>query len=283
MAKRHAKKNTMNVFSADKSSDSEIKVLQISDMHLFASADQRLVGIKTEESFLSTLNLAKESSWPPDLIFLTGDLSQDGSEESYHRLIEHLVPLEIPCFVLPGNHDTPDKLSTIFNQPLISYQAFLHHGEWLFAFLNSETPNENGGTLDEGEVKRLADEINLHPNKKVLICLHHQLKPVGSEWMDSMTVANPESLIELVTKQPNIRGIIHGHVHQAYESNIAQASVFGSPSTCFQFKPLSKSFAIDNMAPGYRWLKLQSNGEIQTDIIRLDETPANLDTNSIGY
>lgn len=273
----------MNVFSADQFNDSEIKVLQISDLHLFATTDQRLVGINTEASFLSILNLAQEKSWPPDLIFLTGDLSQDSSEASYHRLIEHLAPLAIPCFVLPGNHDTPDKLTTMFNQPFVSYQPFLHYGEWLFAFLNSETPDEEGGTLDEREIERLANEINSHPNKKILICLHHQLKPVGSEWIDSMKVVNPESLLKLITKHSNIRSIIHGHIHQAYESKIAQASIYGSPSTCFQFKPLSKDFAIDNAAPGYRWLKLQSNGEIQTDIIRLDEMPADLDTNSSGY
>ena len=273
----------MNVFSADQVNDSEIKVLQITDMHLFASTDQQLVGINTEDSFLSILSLAKEKSWPPDLIFLTGDLSHDSTEKSYRRLIENLASLTVPCFVLPGNHDTPDNLTTIFNQPPISYQLLLHYGKWLFAFLNSETPNEDGGTLDEKEIKRLEDEINLHPNKQILICLHHQLKSIGSEWMDSMTVANPESLIELVTKHSNIRGIIHGHIHQSYESKIAQASIFGTPSTCFQFKPLSKRFAIDNMAPGYRWLRLQANGAIQTDIIRLDKTPANLDTNSIGY
>ncbi len=59
----------MNVFLPEKGDVSDIKVLQISDTHLFATTDQQLVGVNTEQSFLSILQLAQEESWPPDLIF----------------------------------------------------------------------------------------------------------------------------------------------------------------------------------------------------------------------
>ena len=252
-------------------------------MHLMASTDDQLVGVNTEESFLSVLKLAQEESWPPDLIFLTGDLSQDGSIESYSRLIVHLKKLHIPCYVLPGNHDTPCTLTKLFTTPPVTYQPFLHHKQWLFAFLNSETPGEEGGTLNETEITNLQQEINAHPNKHVLICLHHQLKAVGSKWLDSMAVTNPDSLIKVITEHSTVQGVIHGHVHQSYNSFIANKPLHAAPSTCFQFKPLSKEFAIDNVAPGYRWLRLTTNGAIHTDVIRLDATPSNLDQNSAGY
>ncbi|MBL4743640.1 MAG: 3',5'-cyclic-AMP phosphodiesterase [Cycloclasticus sp.] len=273
----------MNVFSPANCHHADIKVLQISDMHLFSSTDDQLVGVNTEQSFLSILNLAQQASWPPDIILLTGDLSQDASETSYLRLIEHLEKLQIPCYVLPGNHDVPGTLDVIFNQQPVSYQAFLHHDKWLFAFLDSETPNEEGGTLDEQAVKELEQEISAHPNKHILICLHHQLIPVDSEWLDTMTVANPDSLINLIKRFDNVRGVIHGHVHQEFNSHIGGTPLYSVPSTCFQFKPLSKEFAIDNIAPGYRWLRLKSDGTIETDVIRLSELPNNLDQNSAGY
>lgn len=273
----------MNVFLPEKGDASDIKVLQISDTHLFATTDQQLVGVNTEQSFLSILQLAQEESWPPDLIFLTGDLSQDASESSYARLTEHLTALNIPCYVLPGNHDIPDTLTHIFSQQPVSYQPFLQHNNWLFSFLNSETPSEEGGTLDEKAVAKLQLEIDLHPDKHVLICLHHQLKPVGSEWLDSMAVINSDSLIRLIGESPNVRGVIHGHVHQTFESDIAGKPIYAVPSTCFQFKPLCKEFAIDNIAPGYRWLRLKANGQIQTEVIRLDKTPDNLEQHSAGY
>ncbi|MEW4983304.1 MAG: 3',5'-cyclic-AMP phosphodiesterase [Cycloclasticus sp.] len=273
----------MNVFLPDSCNDSDLKILQISDMHLFASVDKELVGVNTEDSFLSVLQLAQEASWPPDLIFLTGDLSQDSSTESYTRLIEHMTKLNIPCYVLPGNHDTPAMLTELFETPLLTYQPLLHYKQWLFAFLDSETPNEEGGTLDEAAVEKLRQEISAHPNKQVLICLHHQLIPIGSEWLDSMCVANPDSLIKVITDYPNVRGVIHGHIHQSFNTLVANKPLYGAPSTCFQFKPLSKEFAIDSVAPGYRWLRLTEDGDIHTGVIRLDTTPDNLDQNSAGY
>jgi len=272
----------MNVFSSE-NNDTDIKILQISDMHLFASPDQELVGVNTEESFLAVLELAKQESWPPDLIFLTGDLSQDGSEASYCRLIKHLSSLNIPCYVLPGNHDTPDKLNHLFGTGSVLYQPIVHHKQWLFSFLDSETPGSEGGTLKEAEVSQLRQEIERHPNKNVLICLHHQLIPVGSEWLDTMAVANPDTLLEVIRTHTNIAGLIHGHVHQDFEGTVEGRPIYATPSTCFQFTAKSKEFAVDNIAPGYRWLRLSPDGAIQTRVIRLDSTPANLEKNSAGY
>jgi len=273
----------MNVFSSEQCSDMDIKILQISDMHLFATIEQQLVGVNTEQSFLSVLDLAQQASWPPDLILLTGDLSQDGSSASYERLIKHLAVLNIPCYVLPGNHDTPEKLNDIFNTSPVLYQPFVHHQQWLFAFLDSETPNEEGGTLKEQEITRLREEIENNPDKHVLICLHHQLIPVGSEWLDSMTVANPNSLLQVIQVNPSVKGIIHGHVHQEFSGIVDHCPIYASPSTCFQFKPSSKEFAIDDAPPGYRWLRLSPQGQIETEVIRLPSSPDNLEQNSLGY
>ncbi|MEW5010617.1 MAG: 3',5'-cyclic-AMP phosphodiesterase [Cycloclasticus sp.] len=273
----------MNVFSSEKSNDTDIKILQISDMHLFASTEQQLVGVNTEDSFLAVLELAQQASWPPDLIFLTGDLSQDGSEASYLRLIKHLSTLNIPCYVLPGNHDTPEKLGHLFNTGSVLYQPFVQYQQWLFAFLDTETAGEEGGTLKEQEVINLRQEIDRHPDKQVLICLHHQLIPVASEWLDTMTVINPESLLKLIRSTPKVAGLIHGHVHQEFEGMVEGRPIYASPSTCFQFTPLSKEFAIDNIAPGYRWLRLSPDGSIQTSVIRLASAPETLEQSSSGY
>lgn len=273
----------MNAFSQPKSNDANIRILQISDMHLFASDDQQLVGINTDESFLAVLDLAKQHSWPPDYIFLTGDLSQDSSQAAYQRLISHLEPLDIPCYVLPGNHDKPDILRDCFAQEPFLYQTFVEMQNWIFAFLNTATPGEEGGTLDHQELIELEQQVKRHPDKNVLICLHHQLKSVKSQWLDTMAICNPEPLVKLISSYSNIRGIIHGHVHQDFSCTINDTPIYSVPSTCFQFKPNSIDFAIDEIAPGYRWLELNVQGEIETSIVRLENIPDNLDRQSNGY
>jgi Icc protein len=273
----------MNAFSKIKGSTSDIRILQISDMHLFASKNEQLVGINTQDSFSATLELAKQHSWPPDFIFLTGDLSQDASKAAYQRLANQLKPLNIPCYVLPGNHDKPDLLKECFSQAPSSYQPFLHTKNWLFAFLNTATPNEEGGTLDNNELIALEQQLEQHPEKNTLICLHHQLIPVNSTWLDTMAICNADLLLNLLAKHNNIKGLIHGHVHQEFNGDINGTPIYSTPSTCFQFKPNSVEFAIDKSAPGYRWLELSHNGNIKTSIVRLENIPSSLDSSSIGY
>lgn len=261
---------------------SQLNVLQLSDLHLFADPEATLVGLKTEQTFLAVLEKSMQDHWPPDLILLTGDLSQDSSEGAYTRLVQHLDPLGIPCFSLPGNHDVPETM-TQYAQGTIRHQPFLHLDHWLIAFLDSTIPNEEGGQIRDDEMRQLREEVARHPNKNTLICLHHQLIPVGSQWLDTMAVNNPTPLLELIEANPQIRGVVHGHVHQEFEGQIGNTPVYSVPSTCFQFKPESQDFAIDNIAPGYRWLILSEDGGIETGVERLSGVPANLEQLSPGY
>jgi Icc protein len=55
------------------------------------------------------------------------------------------------------------------------------------------------------------------------------------------------------------------------------------PSTCVQFKPLSKDFAIDDVAPGYRWLDLYPDGRVETAVSRVDGVKFEVDFSVKGY
>ena len=44
--------------------------------------------------------------------------------------------------------------------------------------------------------------------------------------------------------------------------------LLGTPSTCFQFRPRSAAFSIDDAAPGHRWLHLFSDGRVGTEVGR---------------
>lgn len=261
---------------------SHLNVLQLSDLHLFADPDATLVGLNTEQTFLAVLAKSQQNHWPPDLILLTGDLSQDSTEAAYLRLADHLAPLGIPCYTLPGNHDVPETLSVAARGP-IHQQPFLHLDQWLIAFLDSTIPDEEGGQLQPDEIAALEAELSAHPDKNTLICLHHQLIPVGSRWLDTMKVCNPEPLLALLKKHPQIKAVLHGHVHQEFTGKIDQIPIYSVPSTCFQFAPKSEDFAIDTIPPGYRWLVLGEHGEIETGVERLDNVPNSLEIQSPGY
>ena len=43
----------------------------------------------------------------------------------------------------------------------------------------------------------------------------------------------------------------------------------GTPSTCIQFAPGSAEFALDEQMPGYRWLHLYDEGQLDTGVSRV--------------
>ena len=64
----------------------------------------------------------------------------------------------------------------------------------------------------------------------------------------------------------NVRGMVWGHVHQAFDGMREGVMLMGTPSTCVQFEPGSTKFTLDERPPGYRWLHLYPDGRIDTRV-----------------
>ena len=84
-----------------------MRVVQITDLHLLPDNGSRLYGVDTMASLELVLEKIMELPEPAEAIIATGDLAEDGSEESYARLRQRLARLGVPVYVLPGNHDDP--------------------------------------------------------------------------------------------------------------------------------------------------------------------------------
>ena len=59
--------------------DGSVKVLQLTDCHLFADKNKDLLGVNTYKSFDAVLNAIKAQNFDYDFIAFTGDISQDYS------------------------------------------------------------------------------------------------------------------------------------------------------------------------------------------------------------
>ncbi len=56
-----------------------------------------------------------------------------------------------------------------------------------------------------------------------------------------------------------------------------------SPSTCVQFAPRIDDFQVDEEPPGFRLLALLPDGQIRSEVVRIDEMPQGLEIASSGY
>jgi Icc protein len=229
------------------------------------------------------LDLVPRALAPLDLVLLTGDLVHDESPEGYQYLKERMAALGAPCHCLPGNHDSSSIMADIFDRVPAKMGTSVQQGRWNLVLLDSTMPGEDGGHLDGDQLGHLQDSLARRPDDPALVCLHHQPVPVGSIWMDTMALDNPYAFFGIIDRHPQVRAILWGHVHQEFSGERKGVCLLGSPSTCVQFLPGSRDFALDTRTPGLRWLKLYGDGRIDTGVERIDSYPDPLVLTKSGY
>ncbi|MES9825396.1 MAG: 3',5'-cyclic-AMP phosphodiesterase [Candidatus Thiodiazotropha endolucinida] len=260
-----------------------LNLLQLTDSHLYADPSRSLLGINTLETFDQVLAQALQETGNPDFILATGDLVHDASDTGYKRLLGRLQLTEIPTYCLPGNHDIPGKMKQILNQDNVHCIPSVQTKGWSLIFLDSTIAHSDGGRIDESQLELLSVLLRAHPDKHTMICMHHHPVPVGSRWMDTMVLENPDALFKLIDANPQVQAVICGHIHQAFDTEYRGVRLMGSPSTCVQFIPRVDDFAIDAIPPGYRWMSLLPDGTIRTGLNSLPKIPSGLDLASMGY
>ncbi len=260
-----------------------IEVLQITDLHLLSAPEQTLLGVNTEETARQVIESAKSQHWPPDLIVLTGDLTQKPLAAIYRRLDRYLNTLGVPCVCLPGNHDDPELMLTELKSENVYCASQILGSAWQIICLDSTEPESEIGHFSEETLGMLADHLDRHPEKFALVCLHHHPVQIGCSWLDTMVLDESNQFFALLESRSQSRAVAFGHIHQAFDTTYRNLRVLGTPSTCFQFKPASEHFMLDDQAPGYRRLILHPDGRIGTEVYRLPELPKGLNLGSAGY
>ena len=221
-----------------------IRLVQISDPHIYANKEKTLLGVNTYQSFSAVLDLIKTDSTPPDLILLTGDLAQDHSEAAYQLVKEAFESFNIPI---------------------------------------SQKPKAVEGYLEDTQFDFLENCLAMYPNHHAIIVFHHQPIPVGTSWLDKLGLINADKLWETLKRYPQVQTLLFGHVHQAHAGKKNGISYYATPSTCIQFKRNCVDFALEELPPGYRWLDLYPNGDMKTDIRRLANYIGVFDIDAKGY
>lgn len=260
-----------------------LQIIQISDPHLFKDPTACLLGMNTQESFRQILDLIKKNHRHIDLVLATGDIAQAPAAETYERFYQAVAELGAPQHWLQGNHDL-DQLfldSSIIHT--CSSPSVIALGNWRIIMLNSSEDHQVAGYFSRRELEWLQDTLRSTASFHTLVALHHHPIAVGSRWLDAHMLTDSFPFWRIIEHHPQVHGILHGHVHQYFETVRGKTSIYACPSTCIQFKPLSREFALDRIPPGYRWLRLHANGQLETGIHRLAQIPNGVDFLSLGY
>jgi 3',5'-cyclic-AMP phosphodiesterase len=248
---------------------SPLLVAQLTDTHLFADGNQEMLGCRTNPSFESVIATIAQLHPQPDILLLTGDLSQDETKESYLYLRSHIDPLQIPTYWIPGNHDQGlSDMEQVLNSSIISTDKEFQKGNWNFILLNTMMSGKVQGWLSIAELTRLEQQLQDH-SQPAIVVLHHPPLPVGAACMDKIRLENSDELFAILDRFPQVKIVLFGHIHHATEQLRGEVRYIGTPSTCVQLKPNSEVFTIDDQPPGFRLLRLYADGQYETEVRRV--------------
>jgi len=252
------------------------RILQITDLHVFAEPQTRLKGIPTRESLERVVEHIVRNESNYDHVVVTGDHTHDELPESYKAVRSILDQLDAPVWQVPGNHDDRRVMRRVFADRIpgaddepIRFQFLC--GEWECLGLDSHLPGEVSGRFDESEAAWLRSQLQASDAQRIALFLHHPPIDVDSEWMDVIGLQQRELLQQIVADDDRIRLICCGHVHHEFVSSLHQATVCTSPSTGIQFDPDGSVPNFSDEPPGYRIIEFDGDS-YQTQVVRLPAT-----------
>ncbi len=243
--------------------------MQFTDTHLFGDAERALRGVPSLPALKAALAAARNDIEEAAAILATGDLVQD-DPAGYAHFRTTFSGLQKPVLCVPGNHDDSAALRLALERAPFQVGGHFDCGRWRIVLVDSSVPGEVEGRLSAEDLAGIRSALQgmrvASRPEHALIALHHHPLPLNSRWLDNIGLSNADELLSLIEEFPQVRGVVFGHVHQAFDGERAGVRYMGTPSTCAQFRPRLDEFAVDEKPPAWRLLKLYANGAIESTV-----------------
>lgn len=236
-----------------------IKIAQLSDCHLQAEPHLPYRGQDPDANLEQVLEIAR--AWGPELLLLSGDLSEDASVASYQRL-STLLETNIPVLALPGNHDDPAVMRQHFPHGPWGGPLCFETQNWAVVLIDSIRPGRIDGELSAEALEQIENTISESPAEHLLLALHHQPVPVAAPWIDRHALKHPGGFLGLIDREPRVRCVVWGHIHHHFAEDRDGVLFLGAPSTAANSLARSQRFSPDPAGPACRTLELEGSGGV---------------------
>jgi predicted phosphodiesterase len=208
-----------------------MRITHISDIHFGAAENKTLVLLRDK------LNVAS-----PDLIIISGDITQNGYESEFIAAQEYFATISGNKIFVPGNHDMPqwDVLKRI-TRPYKLYKKYicddlepvLITNEIVIMGINTARifiPHHNwaNGAISGRQIKKILQIRKDHPNAKVIIIAHHPLNKILDAPIKYKVFGANAALRAI--KQAKIDLVLSGHLHKPAVQKIHDTLFITAPS-----------------------------------------------------
>jgi 3',5'-cyclic AMP phosphodiesterase CpdA len=170
----------------------------------------------------------------PDALLLGGDVAEHADPREYARAAELLGRLPMPVYVLPGNHDDPERLVAGLGVPAAPFVVEV--GDLRLIGLDTHVPGSEAGALGPGARAWLAETLAAAPEVPTIVAMHHPPVTIG---VDSIDVArlDPEdasAFAAIVAESPQVARVVSGHTHRGTFATVGGRPFVSCPSVYLQ-------------------------------------------------
>lgn len=190
-----------------------MRILHLTDLHL-AKPGELQYGLVDTAQVLGRLLDDVPADWDPQVVVVSGDISNDDSEYSYHLALDLVggwaAQRGLQTLWVPGNHDQASGVE-LLHRPDAGHQlrGVVEIDDAAFALLDTRSPGYGYGTMPniDAELAELADfageriVVMHHPALPAPTALHHALRLRGhGPWTQGISNAG-------------ISTVLSGHYH----------------------------------------------------------------------
>lgn len=218
-----------------KPSSQSVLIAQMTDIHVGFAPDEKPEELNLTR-FRATLKRLLSGPNVPDMLVLSGDITDHGDAESFAKTADLLREVPFPIVPMVGNHDSRAGLLGAFPQVTPADGGFLHYvvearmGLRIIC-LDTLEDGRHGGAFCQARARWLADRLGEAPDQPTLIFMHHPPVVAGIDWMDPAP-HEPwmERLREVLTGQAQVQAIHCGHLHRQITTRFAGIPLGVTPS-----------------------------------------------------
>ncbi len=193
-------------------------IAHISDLHFGAHDPVIVAGL-----------VAELNAEPPDLIAISGDLTQYATRNEYAQAGRFIARLRSPVLAVPGNHDLPQfNLPERFADPYARWTAMIAPeteptwSDGTVAVLGVNTAHRAGwhwdwsrGRIGRKHLRRVLDRLAaLPPGVARIVVAHHPM--LASEDRPRMVLAGRARETLAALAGADVRLVLSGHAHAIY-------------------------------------------------------------------
>jgi len=219
-----------------------VLIAQISDTHIRDHLGMFGELVDTSETLKKAVQLLNSLEPQPDVVLVTGDLTDDGTKEQYSLLLEMLSSLNAPLLPLPGNHDERSEFLNAFSSTLPDEIPENHCSYVIDNFpvrliaLDTSLPGQHDALFSEDHELWLSTVLSKEKDKPTLIFTHFPPFETGINFMDLSGLKSADRLEKIIRNNPQVKLVVSGHLHRSIQTSFASTMISVCPSTGNQLK-----------------------------------------------